>query len=78
MQNGKLENQSNGEALSLEINDLNSRLELGKKIIKEKDTQIQLLQDDLVKITDKEMANEDSFNAILTKKNKKLIEQNGI
>lgn len=64
--------------LNFEITDLNSRLELGQKIIQEKDDQIKILQNDLSKIKQATIINENKFNETVTVKNKQLIEQNGI
>ena len=75
----KFKDKSSGTAgLNFEITDLNSRLELGQKIIQEKNDQIRILQSDLNKIREISILDENKFNETLTIKNKQLIEQNGI
>ena len=64
--------------MHLELTDLNSRLELGQKIIQEKDDQIKILQNDINKIKEIAIFDKNKFNESLLIKNRKLIEQSGI
>ncbi|MBU1997134.1 MAG: hypothetical protein KKF78_08255, partial [Candidatus Omnitrophica bacterium] len=64
--------------LHFEITDLNSRLELGQKILQEKNEQINILRRDITKIKEIATLDENKYNESLTIKNKKLVEQSGI
>ena len=65
-------------ALSNNFVELKSRFELGEKMMNEKDGQIQTLQDQVKQIQAQAKASNDDLNNILTSKDEKLFELNGI